>query len=250
MLAIIGGTGLSRLSGFEELRRESVETPWSEQAVELEYFTAHGQSVVFLPRHGPGHSVPPHKINYRANIWALKESGIDEIIAINAVGGIHPQLPPGSFMVPDQIIDYSHSRDATFFEGNPGQVIHVDFTEPFTASLRDRLLEAVRTVSISSPESARPVLDGGVYGVTQGPRLETAAEIKRLQRDGCDIVGMTAMPEAGLARELDISYAMLALSVNWAAGLFPGEIAMAEIEAVVEGGMSYVVQVLQAMLKS
>lgn len=248
MLAIIGGTGLSRLAGFEPLRSQAVRTPFAETAVVLEFFAANGRELVFLPRHGADHAVPPHMINYRANIWALKEAGIDEIIAINAVGGIHPELPPGSFMIPDQLIDYTHSRAATFFAEDLEKAIHVDFTEPFSVALRTRLLQAAEQVNTQQPAAMRQVIDGGVYGVTQGPRLETAAEIKRLQQDGCDIVGMTAMPEAVLARELEISYAMLALSVNWAAGLFPGEIAMAEIETVVEGGMNYVVQVLQTFV--
>lgn len=245
MLAIIGGTGLSRLAGFAVTESRLIKTPYADAAVEVTVAESDGKQFLFLPRHGKAHAVPPHRINYRANIKALAEAGAGEIVAVNAVGGIHPQMAPGSFMVPDQLIDYTQSRCGTFFEDDLQQVTHIDFTHPFSLPVREALLQAAAHANNSANSGPRSVLDGGVYGVTQGPRLETAAEIRRLQQDGCDIVGMTAMPEAALARELGLSYGMLALSVNWAAGLFPGEITMAQIEAVLAEGMEFVGIVLR-----
>ena len=244
MLAIIGGTGLSRLEFLEPDGRREVATPYSDKPVQVELFAFEGRSLAFLPRHGSDHAIPPHQVNYRANIWALREVGVSAIVAINAVGGIDERMAPGAFMIPDQLIDYTHSRPSTFFDGELEQVTHIDFTEPFSASVRELLVRATLQ-AIDSGEDARTVLSHGVYGVTQGPRLETAAEIRKLRTDGCDIVGMTAMPEAALARELDIPYGMLALSVNWAAGLVPGEITMEEISRVIEDGMTFVAQVIK-----
>ncbi len=243
MLAIIGGTGLSQMSGFESVDRETIQTPYADEAVQMEVFATRGSPLVFLPRHGSNHVIPPHRINYRANIWALHKLGVEGILAINAVGGIHPELPPGAFAVPDQIIDYTHCRANTFFEDDLESVTHIDFTYPFDAALRQQLLAGTAAANARRDEQ-RAVLDGAVYGCLQGPRLETAAEIRRLKQDGCDLVGMTAMPEAALARELELPYAMLALSVNWAAGLAAGEITMAEMETVVAQGMQYVIRVL------
>lgn len=249
MLAIIGGTGLSRLTGFTVTGSQSVDTPYADTALEVTKLDLDGTPFLFLPRHGETHALPPHRVNYRANIKALAEAGASAIVAVNAVGGIHPQMEPGSFMVPDQLIDYTHSRRGTFFEDDLQQVTHIDFTLPFSQTVREALLQAAAHANSDSGPETRTVLDGGVYGVTQGPRLETAAEIRRLQQDGCDIVGMTAMPEAALARELALPYGMLALSVNWAAGLFPGEITMAQIEAVLSEGMDFVGKVLRYYIR-
>lgn len=248
MLAIIGGSGLSSLDGFEQIEDKSVATPYASESVQVKLFSADGAQFAFLPRHGEAHAVPPHKINYRANIWALSQLGVKQLIAINAVGGIHQQLIPGSFAVPDQIIDYSYSRDATFFDSDLQQVTHIDFSHPYTEDLRQRLLQAVRGVN-GQVQIQRELLDGGVYGCTQGPRLETAAEIKKLQRDGCDMVGMTAMPEAALARELELEYGCLALSVNWAAGLTDELISLEEIHRVLADGMEFVGAVLRDVLR-
>ena len=244
MLAIIGGTGLSRLGFLESDGSQDVLTPYSETPVQVELFTIAGKPLAFLPRHGKDHALPPHQINYRANIWALREAGASAIVAINAVGGIDEHMAPGAFMIPDQLIDYTHGRASTFFEGELQQVTHIDFTEPFSQSVRELLVRATLHANGSGAD-AKAVFSHGVYGVMQGPRLETAAEIRKLQRDGCDIVGMTAMPEAALARELAIPYGLLALSVNWAAGLVPGEITLEEIGRVVEEGMEFVAQVIQ-----
>ncbi|NKB31882.1 MAG: S-methyl-5'-thioinosine phosphorylase [Pseudomonadales bacterium] len=244
MLAIIGGTGLSQIEGFKAAGFKRVATPFSDKRVVVELYQYGDQTVAFLPRHGKGHVIPPHKINYRANVWALQMVGVDKIIAVNAVGGIHPDTGPGNFAIPDQIIDYSHSRAATFFEEDLEFVTHIDFTEPFSKELRSELQIAFESVNTTQGGS-KLLLKHGVYGCMQGPRLETAAEIKRLQRDGCDVVGMTGMPEAALAREIKLDYAMLALSVNWAAGLGEKEILMSEIEAHVKEGMGFVMEVLK-----
>lgn len=249
MLAIIGGTGLTSIDCFESVGYENVMTPFADKPISISLFRSGESTVAFLPRHGQGHKLPPHKVNYRANIWALNELGVSGIIAVNAVGGIHEKLGPSCFAVPDQIIDYTWGRDSTYFEDNLEAVTHIDFTNPFDEQLRRRLIDAISELKAQ----AKPdfgFLDSGVYGCTQGPRLETAAEIRKLRQDGCDLVGMTAMPEAVLARELNIPYAMLALSVNWGAGLSAGEISMDEIYKVLDEGMGIVARVLAGVVES
>ena len=248
MLAIIGGTGLASLDILGSARREIIATPYSDDAVELERFRHHELDVIFLPRHGKDHEVPPPQINYRANIWALQELGVSKIIAANAVGGINAELEPGALSVPDQIIDYTWSRDHTFFEGDLEEVKHIDFTHPYDPTLRATILRSVNSVN-ASQASAKIILDGGVYGCMQGPRLETAAEVSRLMRDGCDMVGMTGMPEAALARELGIAYASIALSVNWAAGLSAQPITLADIHQVLSSGMSFINSLLDQIIR-
>ena len=248
MLAIIGGTGLSKIACFEAAGQETVSTPYSGDAVVVSRFRHEGRAVLFVPRHGADHVLAPHRINYRANIWALKHLGVKEIVAINAVGGIHQDLKPGSLAVPDQLIDYSCGRESTFFADNLTEVTHIDFTHPYDEKLRQRILSSIAVVNASSSVS-RAVLAGGVYGCTQGPRLETAAEIVRLRRDGCDMVGMTGMPEAALAREVELSYASIALSVNWAAGLSDKPISLQQIYAVLEDGMEFIAALLQEISK-
>ena len=174
--------------------------------------------VVFLARHGYGHTIAPHDINYRANVWALREAGVKALIACSAVGGIRDDLLPGTLVVPDQIIDYTWGRAVSYFSGEDQPVVHIDFSHPYDATLRRRLIEAAQAVG-------QPLATDGCYGCTQGPRLETVAEVHRYRRDGCDMLGMTAMPEAALARELDLPYAMLAAVANRAAGLPAGLVA-------------------------
>ncbi len=247
MLAIIGGSGLYDLQEFGQPQLESVATDYATSAVDIElYDTAQGQ-LAFLPRHGKQHSVAPHLVNYRANIAALATVGVTEIIAINAVGGIDAHAAPGSLILPTQIIDYSWGRASTFWEKGQEEVVHVDFTNPFSVDLGRRLLAAVYQRA-ELDEDSRTVLKHGTYGCTQGPRLETAAEILRMKQDGCDIVGMTGMPETVLAREKEIDYAMLALSVNWAAGVVPGIITMDEIRAVMKDGIGFIRKVLVTLL--
>lgn len=236
-LGIIGGTGLTRLTGLNDIREKRVETPFGEPSSPLIYGELEGREVVFLPRHGKAHSLPPHKVNYRANIHALHQAGVSHVVAIVAVGGIGDDMRPGVIAIPDQIIDYTWGRKQTFFEDDAGPVTHIDFTHPYCEALRNNLLEVARKRGIQA-------CDGGVYGATQGPRLETAAEIRRMKRDGCTLVGMTAMPEAALARELGLCYANCALVVNLAAGLGKGEITMEDIQATMADGMEEIRKIL------
>lgn len=243
MIGIIGGTGLNQLEGFDIVEQKWCETPFGEPNSILSFARFNGHDVVFLARHGVPHKVAPHKINYRANLFALKEVGVKNIIAVNAVGGIHQDLAPTELSVPDQIIDYTYGREFTIYDGSHIEgVEHIDFSYPYSDSLRQKLLISARLQDIN-------VLDGGTYGATQGPRLETAAEIKRMQQDGCAMVGMTGMPEASLAKELGIQYACLALSVNWAAGMTQEEITMTEIEESVRLGMDKVHDILRGFFR-
>jgi len=211
MLGIIGGSGLTQLSNLEITRREVVRTPYGEPSGAVTFCALDGHEVVFIARHGYGHTIPPHAVNYRANIWALHAQGVSALASVASVGGIRADLKPGVLAVPHQIIDYTYSRDHTFFDGAEQPVTHIDFTQPYCQSLREELLKAAGREKI-------PVVDGGVYGATQGPRLETASEIDRLERDGADMVGMTGMPEAALAREIGLCYASVTVVANWAAG--------------------------------
>ncbi|MCU7960689.1 MAG: S-methyl-5'-thioinosine phosphorylase [gamma proteobacterium symbiont of Bathyaustriella thionipta] len=229
-IAIIGGSGFSRLKSLQITRKEVIHTPYGEASAPLMHGLLAGVPVVFLPRHGPGHTIPPHKINYRANIWALKSIEVCNVISVAAVGGITGNMEPGVLAVPDQIIDYTYGRHQTFFENDLTKVTHIDFTRPYCEAVRQALIQGAQ-------KSAQQVQTHATYGAVQGPRLETAMEIHRMEQDGCDLVGMTGMPEAALAREFGLCYATLALVVNWAAGKSPGEISLQEIEANLEEGM-------------
>ncbi len=242
-LAIIGGTGLDSLKGLKIVNSISVNTPYGEPSAPLSYGEIAGRQILFLPRHGDKHTIPPHKINYRANIWALKNSGAKKVIAVNAVGAIHRDMTPGKVIIPDQIIDYTHSRIGTFFEEGLTEVTHIDFTWPYCQTLREEILQAATQCGLN-------VFDKGVYAATQGPRLESAAEIKRLERDGCDLVGMTAMPEAALAKELDLCYAAISVVANMAAGIIDEEITMEMIERYLKGGMEDVRKLLETVIVS
>ena len=240
MIAIIGGSGLTNLATLAVGRREVIRTPYGEPSGALTYGTLAGHDIVFLARHGYGHTIPPHEINYRANLWALKDAAITQVIAVASVGGIRDSFGPGTLVVPDQIIDYSYGRKHTYFEGPDAPVTHIDFTWPYAKSLRARLLAAAKLAGDT-------VHDGGVYGNTQGPRLESAAEIARLERDGCDLVGMTGMPEAALARELGLEYACLAVVVNHSAGKGDSalEISVEHLGEVMKQAMSRVQRILE-----
>lgn len=240
-LAIIGGTGLTSLHNLKIVRREVVHTPYGEPSGPLTYGELCGKEVVFLPRHGSGHNIPPHRINYRANISALKETGAKRVVAVAAVGGIRTDMMPGRLVIPDQIIDYTWSRANTFFEEQLTHVTHVDFTYPYTIELRELLIDAARNATLD-------VAEEGTYGATQGPRLETAAEINRLESDGCTMVGMTGMPEAVLAREAELSYATCAVVANLAAGRGEGIIKMRDIEQHLKAGMDKVRKLLAHLI--
>lgn len=246
-IAIIGGTGLTSLQNLKIVRREVAMTPYGEPSSPLSFGCIENESqsaeIVFLARHGHAHNMPPHMVNYRANLWALKETGVTDIIAVNAVGGIRDDMTPGSLVIPDQIIDYTTRRINTFFENNLHHVTHIDFSYPYSAELSQLILDSARNKKIN-------IIQGGTYAATEGPRLETAAEIQRLKRDGCDLVGMTAMPEAALARELELEYASICVNANWAAGLSAELITMAVIEKNLEAGLEKVRQIISAVLDS
>lgn len=243
-LAVIGGTGLYRLAGLEDARAERPETPYGEPSGPLRVGTIDGHPVAFLARHGEGHSVPPHRINYRANLAALAGLGARRVLALNTVGGIGDAYGPRVLACPDQIIDYTWGRISTLCEEPGTEVLHVDFGDPYTPSLRARVLEAAQAAGVA-------MVDGGCYGATQGPRLETRAEIARMRRDGCDLVGMTGMPEAALARELGLEYASIAIVANWAAGCggTDTEITLGEVLANVENASSHLPAVLRGLLR-
>jgi len=242
-IAVIGGSGLYTLHEATAVMQNvcesvrQVETPYSTAPVILYLEHTDSGPVWFLPRHGRDHSVAPHEINYRANLWALQQVGVRKIIAINAVGGINARFSNGVLVLPDQIIDYSWGRDHTFFSGTHAFDKHIDFTYPYDAALGEALAQAAKRLDLTLHKNA-------VYACTQGPRLETAAEIRKLERDGCDIVGMTGMPEAALARELDLAYACVALVVNRAAGLEAGLISLDTIRHVLEAGITDVKRLL------
>lgn len=240
-VAIIGGTGLTSLDTLNITHRETQSTPYGDPSSPMIHGEWGGRTVVFLARHGQHHTLPPHRINYRANLWALHRIGVRQVIAVAAVGGIRDDMAPGALAFPDQIVDYTWGRHCTFFEDNLSHVTHIDFTEPYCPELRARLIEAARALGLDARESC-------TYAAAQGPRLETAAEIRRMERDGCDIVGMTGMPEAALARELGLRYATCAVVANRAAGKVPGEITMAEIERNLVGGMERVKTLLARVI--
>lgn len=211
MLAIIGGTGLANLANLVITHRQVMRTPYGEPSGAMTFGTLKDQDVLFLARHGYGHTIPPHKVNYRANMIALRDAGATRVVSVSSVGGIADWFTPGVLAVPHQIIDYTYGRESSYFESLEHAQMHVDFTHPYTASLRREILEAAKQAGVACH-------DGGVYGATQGPRLDTASEIDCYERDGAQMVGMTGMPEAVLARELELEYATIAAVVNDASG--------------------------------
>jgi len=243
-IAVVGGTGALALVPSDEVRRQVVETPYGAPSASVRHWRLPGCELFFLPRHGDDGHIPPHWVNYRANVWALAQYRPDFVLGINAVGVICDDAPPGSLVFPDQIIDYSWGREHSFEDPTDRPVRHVDFTEPLTTTVRERLVATARELRL-------PVRERGVYGVTQGPRLETAAEIDRMERDGCDVVGMTAMPEAGLAREIGLDYAICAVVVNHAAGRSPEGLSIhADIERNLSDGMANAARLLEALSKT
>ena len=240
MQAVIGGSGLYALNPEFRIDRSHMrDTPYGEVSAELKIGELNGQRIVFLARHGESHQIPPHRINYRANLWALQRLGVESIIAVNAVGGI--DAPPQSLVIPDQIIDYTSNREQSFFDGDKGEAGHVDFTYPYSEALRKRIIAAGQSSDIGLTQS-------GTYGCTNGPRFETRAEIQKMQRDGCSIIGMTGMPEACLARELDMDYASIALVVNWCAGIKDSILDMEQITKTLDQGMKTVLRLINTLL--
>jgi len=227
-LGIIGGTGMAEWAGAQAM--DPVATPWGEPSAPPAAAEVAGRRLVFLARHGNPHSIPPHRVNYRANLWALRACGVERIVAVNAVGAIRADLAAGGLAVPDQIVDYTWGRGHTFSDGGDAPLSHVDFTRPYSLALRAALLAAAANAGVGAA-------DGGVYAATQGPRLESAAEVRRLRNDGCDLVGMTGMPEAALARELGLEYASLCVVANPAAGLDGDRIDEAALYASLDQGM-------------
>ncbi len=244
MLGIIGGSGLTQLGNLQVTHREVVRTPYGEPSGALTFGKLNGADVVFIARHGYGHTIAPHSVNYRANIWALHAQNADRVVSVASVGGIRADMKPGAIAVPSQIIDYTYGRKHTFFETADQPVTHVDFTHPYSEDLRAALLGAAHAAAL-------PVIAGGVYATTQGPRLETAAEIDRLERDGADMVGMTGMPEAALAREIGLPYAAIAVVANWAAGRGDSadEVHLDVIRAVLTEAMGKVRSLLEKLVE-
>lgn len=245
MLAIIGGSGLTTLSNMEITHRKAVRTPYGDPSGALTFGKMRGREVVFLARHGYGHTIPPHEVNYRANLWALQQEGIKQVVSVASVGGIRDDLGPGTLAVPDQILDYTWGRPSTYFQGGDAAVVHVDFTIPYAEPLRQCILRAAKACG-------EPIVDGGVYAATAGPRLESAAEIRRYERDGADMVGMTGMPETVLARELELHYATIAVVVNHAAGKGDSakNINFGDIEATLQQTVARARRVLEELVNA
>ncbi|MDX1574102.1 MAG: S-methyl-5'-thioinosine phosphorylase [Methylophaga sp.] len=241
MIGVIGGSGLSHLPGLDIVEQIQLDTPFGEPSAPIIKGELNGQTIMFLPRHGEHHTIPPHLINYRANLWALHHLGISEIMAVAAVGGISDVMLPGVLAVPDQIIDYTWGRDSSLFSEDFSADKHIDFTYPYDAGLRRKIIDAAANIELL-------IIDGGTYAVTQGPRLETAAEVRRLASDGADMIGMTAMPEAAIARELGLAYASVAVVANKAAGLDEKTLTMDDILQTIAVAMDNVKQLISALV--
>jgi 5'-methylthioinosine phosphorylase len=242
-IAIIGGSGLSSLTAMQVYDSEWPGTPYGEPNAPLQHTRLGGEMVIFFARHGEGGAFAPHRVNYRANLTALKQAGIKKVIAVNVVGGITEEMKTGTICIPDQLIDYTFGRADTFFDGSNNKPIkHIDFAQPFNADVCQQLLAAAQTLEL-------PVVEGGVYGCTQGPRLETAAEINRMERDGCDVVGMTAMPEAVLAMELGLEYASVCVVVNRASGRSDKPLSLSEIRMQLAETMPKVEKLLRVAVQ-
>lgn len=239
LLGFIGGTALEHWPGLHNRREQRFETPFGMPSAPLVFGEFNGVNLVFLNRHGAAHDIPPHRINYRANIHAMREAGVTRLVGLASVGGISQTMAPGVLLAPNQLIDYSWGRESSFFDADFSVEKHIDFTHPYNQEARQWLLNAAKRTGES-------LYDGGVYGITQGPRLETSAEIRRMARDGCDVVGMTGMPEAALARELDIEYACCAMVVNWAAGVTDEIITIDDIRRVITSSNERLMSILLA----
>jgi 5'-methylthioinosine phosphorylase len=241
-VAVIGGTGAALFPNPGEVETLRVAVEWGETSAPVQRWQQHGHEVLFIPRHGVKGDIAPHHVNYRANVQVLKDLGVDAVVAINAVGGIAKNAAPGQLIIPDQLIDYTWGREHTYFDGRSASLKFIDFTNPYDNNLREKLISAGASQGLQ-------LVTKGIYGVTQGPRLETAAEIDRLEQDGCHIVGMTAMPEAALARELELPYASCCIVVNWAAGRSDASI-HDEIAEFLRQGMLRAAELIDYLLQS
>lgn len=243
MLAIIGGSGLAALANLKVTRRQVIRTPYGEPSGALTFGMICDREVIFLARHGYGHTIPPHEINYRANIWALAAQKVTQLVSVASVGGIRADLTPGTLVVPDQIIDYTYGRKFTYFDGLDKSVKHIDFTDPYCPKMRQSCLDAAK-------RAGNAIVDCGVYAAVQGPRLETAAEVNRLERDGAHMVGMTGMPETALAKELGLSYAAIGVVANYAAGRGPDKhaIELHEVDEVLKVAMLKVRNIIEQLV--
>lgn len=237
-LALVGGTGLTELQ--ETAETIVIDTPYGMPSAPIRVVASEPLRLLFLPRHGSPHRWPPHCVNYRANLWALREAGADRVLAVYAVGGLHEPYRPGTLAAADQLVDYTWGREHTFSDSAQVPLQHVDFTHPYEGPLRRALLAAARAAALD-------LVDGGCIGVFQGPRLESAAEIERARRDGCDLAGMTALPEAGLARELGLDMAGLGVVSNWGAGVCGGQISEHDIAATLREPMARVRRLVAAL---
>ena len=244
MLAIIGGTGMAQLSCLEISHRQIMKTPYGEPSGPLTFGRINKHEIVFLARHGYGHTIPPHAVNYRANLWALHSLNPTRVLSVASVGGIRADLTPGKIVIPDQIIDHTYGRKFTYFEDTDKPITHIDFTEPYCDITRRLILEAAKLEN-------EKIIDEGVYAATQGPRLETAAEINKLEREGADMVGMTGMPESALAKELGLHYATIAVVANYAAGRGTNThvILLEDVHAVLEKAMVGVRRILERVVE-
>lgn len=250
LTAIIGGTGFHKFPDFSEepnTQKEVVKTPYGESSAPLNIGKIGHHKVVFLPRHGPTHKIAPHRINYRANLYALKSIHVDQVISLAAVGGMEAPFSPGTLVLPDQIIDYTWGREHTFYDGTCKEsdffstdLEHIDFSHPFDEKLRKKIHQMAQKAGVH-------IVNGAVYGVTQGPRLETPTEINKMAKDGVHIVGMTAMPEAALAKEIGLAYSTIAMVVNEAAGRSPEAITMESIQKNLDQTKSSVLKILNQL---
>jgi 5'-methylthioinosine phosphorylase len=240
-LALVGGTGLTELDDHTEAL--DIDTPYGLPSAPVRVIETEPLRLLFLPRHGSPHRFPPHLVNYRANMWALKEAGAGQVLAVSAVGGITDAYGPGSLAAPDQLIDYSWGREHSYSDSEHVPLVHVDFTNPYEGPLRRALLQSAGRIGLK-------LVDGGCIGVFQGPRLESAAEVEKARRDGCDMAGMTSLPEAGLARELGLDYAGIAVVSNWGAGVSDDLISEDDIAETLREPMGRVRALLKALVQT
>ena len=240
-LALVGGTGLTELD--ETTETIEFKTPYGSPSAPIRVVESEPVRLLFLPRHGNPHRFPPHCVNYRANMWALREAGANHVLAVSAVGGITHSYAPGTLAAPDQLIDFSWGREHTYSDSGDVPLVHVDFSFPYEGRLRKALLQSAANRSIG-------VVDGGCIGVFQGPRLESAGEIEMARRAGCDMAGMTSLPEAGLARELELDYAGIAVVSNWAAGVSKELISEDDIAETLTEPMMRVRALLRALVET